>query len=572
MAADSPLNWFKDSFENALPLAEWLPTYSRSWLRGDLIAGLTVSAAVIPEALAYSSLANVPAQMGLYAALFAVFVFVFFTTSRQVIAGPTSTLAILLAASVGAIASGTGANYLSLVVITTTLVGLVGVVSWLLRLGFLVNFISGSVITGFASGAGLYIISSQLGELLGISGVSGLFFERLWGTVTSLSQLNPTTAVVGLTSLVLLLLGERYLPRAPTALLVVLLSVAVSTVLDLSSRGVAVVGPIQGGLPSFVVPTIPDTSVLSALVPVALALFALSYVQGIGAEETFARRHDYRIDPNQELLATGLGNLVAGLFGGIVVGGSLSRSALNDAVGGKTQLVSLVVGLVLLVVLVLFTGLFTVLPEATLAAIIIVAVLRIVDVAGVRRLWNISASEFAIASAALLGVLTFGMLWGVFIGVGLSLAFTIARASNPKTEELARTSGTDHFVNKNRHPDAVPEPGVLIYRVDAVLFFANTKPVRHDLLTRVRESETPIELVVFDLFSSPMADLASAEMLIDLCQSLDDSGVELRLAGVNSQVRRLLVDAGVEQQFGPIQEDEAIASVIDRWKGEQSNK
>ncbi len=474
------------SLQSDVPVTKWFPEYDRSWLRSDIVSGLTVSAAVIPGGLAYASLAGLPPQMGLYAALMGSLTYVFFASSRQVIVGPTSPLAVLLLTEVGPIAAGSGVEYVSLVTVTTIMVGLICVGAWVFRLGFLVNFISGSVLTGFASGAGLYIMSTQLGKLFGISGSSGTFFQRVWFIIAHLSEAQPTTVAVGLVSIALLLLGRRFLPRAPTALFVVLLSIIVSSLLDLQASGVTIVGQIQSGLPPVTIPVIPSLGVTKLLFPVALALFILSYVQGIGAVQTFARRNNYRADPDQELLADGAANVATGLFSGFVVGGSMSRSALNDSMKGKSQIVSAVIVGVLVVVLLFLTGLFTTLPDATLGAVVTVAVMGIIDVNGMQRLRSISRNEYLIALAALLGVLALGMLWGVFIGVFLSLAIAISRASNPKKEVLARIPGTGHFVSREQHPEAVEEPGVLVYRVDAGLFYANTNNVQDDLLGESR--------------------------------------------------------------------------------------
>ena len=569
MARNSLSQWITQGIQSDLPVTKWLPEYDRSWLRTDIVAGLTVSAAVIPGGLAYASLAGLPPQTGLYAALMGALTYVFFASSRQVIVGPTSPLAVLLLTEVGPIAAGSAMGYVSLVTVTTIMVGIICVFSWIFRLGDLVNFISGSVLTGFASGAGLYIISTQLGKLFGISGASGTFFQRVWFIVTHLNEAQSTTVAVGLVSIVLLLLGKRFLPRAPTALLVVLLAIVVSSILNLQARGVTIVGQIQSSLPPVTVPLLPSIGVIESLVLVALALFILSYVQGIGAVQTFARRNNYRADPDQELLADGAANVGAGLFGGFVVGGSMSRSALNDSMDGKSQLVSAVVVGVLVLVLLFLTELFTTLPDATLGAVVTVAVLGIIDVNAMQRLRSISQNEFITALAALLGVLALGMLWGVFIGVFLSLAIAISRASNPKKEVLGRIPGTDHFASREQHSEAVEEPGVLVYRVDAGLFYANTNSVQDDLFESIEECETPVDLIVFDLSSSPMVDLASVEMFEDLHRTLEPRGIDLRLAGVNEQVLEMFEAAALDETLGDILEEETVASIIDNWRRER---
>lgn len=560
-----------ERLSSILPVLKWLPQYDASWLRLDVVAGITVAASLIPEGLAYASLANLPPETGLYAGLMAVIAYLVLGTSRQVIAGPTSALAILLASGVGYAATGSTVSYVSLVVVTTFLVGIIAVVAWAFRLGFLVHFISGSVLTGFSAGAALYIMSTQLNKLFGIeSSTSGAFFGqtffgRIWYTVSHLGMTNPETLVVGVTGIVLLILGERYIPRFPNALIVVVLAIVLMSVTDLQSRGVGIVGPIPSGLPSLTVPVIPDISTLGTLVPIAAALFLLSYVEGIGAVETFARRHDYDTDANQELLADGGANLAAGLGGGFVVGGSMSRSALNDAVGGKTQFTNAVVAFVLVIVLLFLTGVFTNLPEAILASIIIVAVKGLIDTAAIHQLYQVSKSEFVIAMATLLGVLTIGMLWGIYVGVVLSLLVAISRVDSPVTHELGRIPGTDQFIARDLYSMARTIRGMFIYRVEAELFYANADAVRTDLLDRLANRDADIELVVFDLTSSPTVDFGAAQMLKKLQQDLESRGIDLRFAGAESDVVQMFETTGLVANTGGVKTEEAVADAIDRW-------
>ncbi len=577
MPTERPKERISRRFSSVLPVLKWLPRYDTSWLRLDVVAGITVAASVIPEGLAYASLANLPPETGLYAGLLAVAAYFFLGTSRQVIVGPTSALAILLASGVGAVAGGNTAPYASLVIVTTILVGVFAVIAWAFRLGFLVHFISGSVLTGFSAGAALYIMSTQINKLFGIeSSTSGTFFGqtffgRIWYVGTHFAETNPETLAVGGAGIVLLVLGERYVPRAPNALVVVVLSIVLMSVTNLQARGVGIVGSIPSGLPSLTVPAIPSISTLASLVPIAAALFLLSYVEGIGAVETFARRHDYRTDANQELLADGVANLAAGLGGGFAVGGSMSRSALNDAVGGKTQLTNAVVALVLVVVLLFLTGAFTNLPETILAAIVIVAVTGLIDASALRQLYHVSKSEFAIAMSALLGVLTVGMLWGVFVGVVLSLLVAISRVSRPSTHELGQIAGTDHFVALDLYPAATASRDAFVYRVEAELFYANAETVRTDLLDRLAKRDADVELVVFDLTSSPTVDFEAAQMLEELQQKLDSRGIDLRFAGADSEVVQMFETTGLAANAGGVKPEEPVADVIDRWRAERSS-
>lgn len=549
----------------ALPVVAWAREYDRSWFSGDLVAGVTVGAAVVPEAMAYASLAGLPPETGLYASLAAVSVYLFVGTSRQVVFGPTSALAVLLLTQVGAVAAGAAGSYAALVGVTTLLVGAVAALAWLFRLGFAMNFVSGSVLTGFSAGAALFIVSTQLPKLLGLPSASGTFYERVWAVGATLTQLDPATAAVGLAGLGALAAGERYVPRLPTTLAVVVLAIAASSALGLAARGVDTVGQIPGGLPDLVVPTAAPATV-AQLLPVALALFVLSYVEGMAAAETFAQRHGYRVDADQELLATGLTNALAGLGQGFVVGGSMSRSALNDAIGARTQLVNAVVTVVLVLVLLFLTGVLEPLPEPILAAVVVVAVTKLVDVPELRRLARVDRWEFLTAAVALVSVLVLGLLYGVFAGVLVSLLVVLGRATSPHTAELGRSPGSTEFSDLARHPDDERVEGVLVYRVDAELFFANVPAVRRDLLARLGRRDDEVRLVVFDMRSSPTVDLTAADMLHDLHDRLADRGIDLRLAEADGAVRDTLERADSDHPLCGTPVNERVAAVIDAWE------
>ncbi len=548
-----------------LPVSNWLPRYDRSWLRADALAGITIGAAVLPEGMAYASLAGLPPETGLYASLLALLVYVFVGTSRQVVYGPTSALAVLVATGVGSVAvGGSPADYAALVAVTTIFVGLVSIVAWLFRLGFVVNFISESVLTGFSAGAALYITATQLDKLFGIPRASGTFFERLGFVVTHLGATNLPTLAAGVGALVLLVLGERYARRLPMALIVVLLATGLLAVTDLQRRGVEIVGRIPSGLPPLSIPT-PPAGTLSDLVPVAFALFLLSYVEGMSAVETFARRHDDAVDANQELFADGLTNVAAGLGHGFVVGGSMSRSALNDEIGGKTQLASGVAAAALALVLVFLTDLFTTLPETVLAAVVIVAVAGLVDVPELRRIYRIDKLEFGTATSAFFGVLFFGMLDGVFIGVFVSLLVVVGRATYPNTATLGRVPDSDEFSDLSRHPENERVSGVLVYRVDAELFFANAPTIRAGIMDAVNGRDSPVSLVVFDMRSSPTIDLTAADMLASLAEDLDERDIDFRLAEADGAVRDVLAATGAGV-FDDMPLNERVVTVIEEWE------
>ena len=551
--------------ESHLPVVRWLRSYDRAWLRLDLVAGLTVAAAMIPEGLAYASLANLPPQAGLYAGFFATLTYVFLGTSRQVVVGPTSALSILVAAGVGALAVGDPRQYAAMVALTAVLVGAMYVVAWLLRLGFLVNFISESVVTGFAAGAGVFIASTQLGTLLGISGSSGVFYERVWFVLQHLGGTNLPTLAIGLAGIALLLAGERYFPSLPNALVVVLLSIGVVSMTGLRGAGVAVTGEIPSGLPALALPTV-SISTVGSLLHVAAACFLLSSVYGIGAVQTFARKHEYRTDNGQELLANGAANVAAGLGGGLPVGGSMTRSALNDEAGGRTQLAGGVAAVGLGLVLVFLTDVFTNLPESILAAVILVAAWHLVDITTLRRIYRVDRTEFLVAMATLVGVLAFGILYGIFVGVGGSLLVVIGRMTYPQTRELGRVPGTQNFGILADHPEYERLPDVLVYRVSAELFYANARTVEDDLLERVAARDPAPDLVVFDLAASPDIDLTTLDTLAALAKQLDSRGIALRLAEASEDIGDVLRASGTAEAFGGVPSNATVATVIDEWR------
>jgi high affinity sulfate transporter 1 len=552
------------SLRRVLPIVEWLPKYDRSWLRFDLIAALSVAAVTLPICMAYAGLAGLPPEAGLYASMVALIAYGIFGSSRQLSIGPGSALSILVASALSVIAAGNAERYAELAALLALMVGVISVIAWLLKLGFIVNFISQSVLLGFSAGSALFIASTQLGKLFGIHGSSGEFFEQVGYIIRHLSETNGWTLAVGLAGIVILVIGQHVAPKLPWSLIVVLLSILLVATTDLAERGVEITGEIPRGLPAPSIPSI-GRGDLRALLPTAMAIFLLAYVEGIGAAETFAKRHQDRIDPDQELLALGASSVSAGLFQSFVVGGSLTRTTVNDTAGARTPLASLGSGVLLGIVILFLTGLFYNLPQPILASVVIVAVSGLFDIPAMRRLWRLSRQEFAIAATAFAGVLFFGMLEGVLIGAVLSIVILVYRASQLETVELARAPNSDHFANAERHPENELLPNVVVYRVHGGVFYVNVKKVRDDL-ERLIDQRTPApKLVVFDLSASPAIDLASAEMLGDLHDELGERGIELRLAEVGWPVRDALRDFDVAARFGELGPNQSIASVIEQW-------
>jgi MFS superfamily sulfate permease-like transporter len=413
-------------------------------------------------------------------------------------------------------------------------------------------------------------MSTQLGKLFGIEGSSGEFFDRIAYIVRHLDEASGTTLIVGLSAIVLLLVGERLAPRLPWSLIVVFLAIVLMSASNLEDRGVAVTGPIPSGLPS---PSIPSVSVgdLRDLFPIAVAIFMIAYVEGMGAVQTFAKVHGYRADANQELLALGACNAACGLLQAFPTGGSLSRSAVNDSSGAKTPLASLGTGVIVGVVALFLTGLFENLPETVLGAVVIVAVKGLINVPAFGRLRSISPNEFWIALTAMFGVLLFGMLQGVLIGAIISIILLVWHVSRPATALLGRVPNSSSFSNMARHPENQPIPGAIVFRVDGILFYANVPQVADELRDVVARQEIPPQVIIFDLSTSPNIDLATADMLIDLHEEMRQRGITLKLAQPDGPVRDVLRRVDTTRRFGTLSPNMSIDAVVADWQRSRSS-
>jgi sulfate permease, SulP family len=524
--------------------------YRRAWLRSDLLAGLTVWAVLVPEALAYATIAGVSPVVGLYAAPGALLLYAALGSSRHLVTGPMAATAALSAALVGdLVAQGSGDQFLAFTTGLAIATGAAALIAGALRLGFLANFISEPVLKGFIVGLALTIVIGQVPKLLGVEGADGDFFEQLWGLFGDLGETSGLTLLVGAGSLAIVVGLRRRAPGVPGSLVAVLAGIAAVAIFGLDDHGVAIVGSVDSGLPSLGTPdlALADYGELAAG---ALGVMLIGFAEGLGAAKTYAAREHYEIDPNRELLGLGGANLAAGLSGGMVVNGSLSKTAVNASAGARTQLAGLLVAALTLVTLLVLTGLFEDLPEATLAAIVIVAVAELVDFSALAALYRIytrrlgraygvaARPDFIAALAALLGVLVFDTLPGLFIGIGVSLLLLLYRASRPQISELGEVEGGGRFEDLERHPDSRRVPGVVVLRVESGLFFANAEAVR----ARVRGAagEEGVEAVVLDAETVPFIDVGSARMLDGLAGDLRRDGVRLLLARGVGQVRDVL--------------------------------
>lgn len=535
-----------------------LSGYRKSFLRPDLIAGLTVWAVLVPEALAYASIAGVPAVVGLYAAVPALLLYAAFGSSRHLVVGPMSATAALSAAIVAPMAGGDTTHFIALTSGLAIITGLVGLLAGVARMGFVAAFISEPVLKGFIVGLALTIIIGQVPKLLGIGKGDGDFFEQTWSVITHLGKSDWLTVVVGLASLIIVLGLKRWLPLVPGSLVVVLGGVLAVTLLNLDDHGLDIVGTIDSGLPEIGVPSGLSGANYLDLIGPAVGVLLIGFAEGLGAAKTYAAKAGYTVDANRELAGLGAANLGSGFCAGMVVNGSLSKTAVNGGAGAKTQLSGLTVAVLTVVTLLFLTGLFEELPEATLSAVVIAAVMiELVDIPALIRLFRVYTSrlggiyghatraDFIAALAAMFGVLIFDTLPGLFIGIAVSMLLLLYRSSRPHIAVLAKDGG--RWLDVGNHPDLPTIPGVVVVRAEAGLFFANADHVRDGIAAL---ADGTVHLVIFDAETSPFVDVSAVQMLVDLHDSLGRQGVELRIARDIAQFGDVLAVVDREKPIG----------------------
>ena len=549
-----------DRLNSVVPILQWLPQYQRGWLRHDFVAGLTLAAYAVPVSLAYASLAGLPSQAGLYCYLLGGIAYAVFGTSRQLAVGPTSAISILIGSVLGTLAAGDTLRQTHLAMAAAVLTGLLAILAWALRLGNIANFVSETILTGFKVGAGLVIASTQLPKLFGVSSGGNNFLTRILDLARHLKETNLPTLLVGLGALTLLIAGERLLPGRPIALFVVLTSIVVMTFLPLASLGVKTVGTIPEGLPRLGWPMMHWSDVDNLLV-VSMACFLLSYVESISVVRTFALKHDHSISADQELLALGAANLVAGVGQGYPVAGGMSQSAVNEKAGAQSPLALVFASASLGAVLLFLTGLMRNLPQPVLAAVVLIAVGGLIKPSELRHLNQVSRMEFRVAMVATVGVLFFGILKGVLLAAVFSLLVLLKRASRPRIAVLGRLEGSDRFVDMSRNPESKQVPGTLVVRIESGLFYFNAENVHSEILDHVRRRGA-VNLVIIDLSTSPNIDLGGARMLGQLHEKLTKSGVLLKLAEVHGSARDLLQAEGLHTRIFGIEQRLQTAALL----------
>lgn len=538
------------NLSSLLPIVHWAANYDRSDIRSDLAAGLTVGAMLVPQAMAYALLAGLPAEVGLYAATVPVVVYALFGSSRQLAVGPVAIVSLLTASALAPIAEAGTASYLGAAALLALMVGFIHIVLGVGRLGFLVNFLSHSVLVGFTAAAAVIIGFSQAKHIFGISTErKDHFYETVIEVFEKLATTNSATLTLGIASLATLFVLKMFAPRVPAALVVVVSSIIAVRYLNLESRGVKVVGSIPDSLPAFGLPDF-DGSLIGTLAGTALVITVVGFMESIAVAKVYARRHRYEVVANNELIGLGAANVAAGLFGGYPITGGFSRTAVNDTAGARTQLASLVTAAIVLTTIVFLTPLFASLPNAALGAIIIMAVIGLIDVAEMRHIAKVKRSDLISLSVAFLATLMLGIELGILVAIVVSMLVVFARMSMPHSAVLGHVDGTTSYRNVDRFPEAHTVDGIRIVRIDAALSFVNAVNVKKLLIAHADAVTGAPRALVIDASGINDLDASGADMLDEVLQEIARRDVVAHLTDVKGPVRDVLHSAGIWEMLG----------------------
>ena len=522
-------------------------TYERAWLRGDTIGGITVAAYLVPQVMAYAGLAGLPPVTGLWAIIPALALYAVFGSSPQLSVGPESTTALMAATVVAPLAAGNPGRYAELAAALALIVGVLSLAAWAMRLGFVADLLSQPTLVGYMTGVALIMMVGQLQKVSGVPVHGDTFFAEVRSFVTGVDDLHPATVGLAAVTLAFLLVLHWRFPRVPGPLLAVLLATLAVSLFDLDAHGIAVVGPVPSGLPT---PSIPSAGDLRDILLPAVGVLLVGYTDVVLTARAFAARSGATIDANQELLAVGTTNIGAGLFRGFPVSSSASRTAIGDASGARTQMHSLV-ALVSVVTVLLFLGpLLARFPTASLGAIVIYAAVRLIDVPGFRRLAAFRRSELLLAAAACVGVLLFDILYGILLAIGLSVVDLLARVARPHDAILGRIPGLAGMHDIDDYPDAELVRGLVVYRYDSPLFFANAQDFKHRALASIDASPTPVDWFVLNAEANVDVDITAIDALEELRSTLAGRGIVFALARVKQDLLQQLHAAGFADQIG----------------------
>src|SRR5271169_4431934 len=551
--------------QRLLPILSWLPGYRRDWVLLDVLAGLAVWAVMVPEGMAYAGILGVPPIMGLYTLVPPLIAYAVLGTSRLLVLGPDTATGLISALTVGAIAVQGTPQFNELTSALAILIGAFFLLFGALRMGWVAVFIPTPVMRGFIEGLVCVTIIGQVPHLLGIEGASGSFFAKLKFVLQQLPDASLAPVLTGSLSLIVMLLLRRLAPRIPAALMVAAMATILVGLLGGEAAGISVVGELPSRLPRLVLPSL-DLAVLQQLVPGALAIVLVGFAEALGGAKAAAMPGGGDIDPNQELIAHGPANILSGLFGGLLVVGSLSKTSVALAAGARTQLANLVATVFCLLTLVLLTPLFRGMPQPALAAIVIAAMLHLSKPKYLRDLLARDRREFAVAAIVVAGELTLGVLQGIALGVALSLLILIYRTSHPQGALLGQLPGTEAYRDVRLHPGALTFPGLLIWRTGGELFFASIGHVDEGLKAALAASRPPARHVLMDAESVNFIDTSACDALLNSLKELQSQGITFAFARVRDEIRERMRLAGIEALVGSTNFHERVTDGVRAWQ------
>ena len=552
----------------SFPILSWIPAYRREWLVSDVFAGLALWAVMVPEGMAYAGIVGVPPIMGLYTIVPALIAYALLGTSRQLVVGPDTATGLISALTVAAVAVQGTAEYNALTSTLAILIGFFFLLFGAMRMGWVAAFVSTPVMRGFIEGLVYVTIIGQVPHLIGIEGVSGNFFTKVWNVLQHLSDAPLAPVLTGLLSLTAMQLLRYFAPRVPAALIVMIVATASIGLLGGEAAGVHVAGHVPSGLPHLVVPSF-DIAILQALAPGALAIVLVGYAESLGAAKAAAIESGGDIDPNQELVALGPANIASGLFGGFLVVGSLSKTSVAIAADARSQFANLVAAIFCILTLIFLTPLFRNMPEPTLAAIVIAAMLHLTKPHYLRELFVRSRWSFMNAVIVIGAELTLGVMHGIALGVVLSLLELIYVTSHPQGAVLGQLPGTEAYRDVRRHPEAGTFPGLLIWRVGGDLFFASVGQMEAGLRRSLAEIRPPIKHVLLDMSSVNFIDVSACDELITFIKQLQSRDVTIAFARVRDTVRQDMQLAKIESVVGLADFYERVTDGVCAWQRQE---
>ncbi|NOQ71244.1 MAG: sulfate permease [Crocinitomix sp.] len=552
-----------------IPILDWLPNYKKKNLSGDLSAGITVGVMLIPQGMAYAMLAGLKPIYGLYASTVPLILYAIFGTSRQLAVGPVAVVSLLIASGVGALAEIGSESFLGMAILLSLMIGVFQLLMGLFKVGFIVNFLSHPVLSGFISAAAIYIAFSQMKHILGVSIPRGKVHETVQNIYLKFGEINKYTLAVGLGGIATIIILKRISKKIPFPLVVVLLGMGIGYLLGLDAApyAVSIVGEVPDGLPSFGVPTVSYDAVTS-LIPIALTIALIGFTESIAVAKSIQKKHkNYEIDASQELLALGVANIGGSFFQAFPTMGGFARSAVNDQSGAKTNLAGIISATVVILTLLFLTPYFYYLPNAILASIIIVAVFGLIDFKEAKHLWKTDRRDFAMFMITALATLVLGVEEGIMVGVGISIVALLIRVSYPHIAELGLDEKSRKYLNVERFEHINTEDEILIVRFDAQLFFANTRYFQ-DKLKKLEEKRENLKVVILDASGINGMDSTAVHAILDLVADYKKHNIRFLMSSVRGPVRDIMRRTKLRSEIG---EDNFFLSIEDALQYLETN-